>query len=124
MNFADTLTPPSEDEVRTALARFAADVARHYGRRLQGIYLFGSRARGDHRSDSDADLAIVIEDGDWQPWEERRTLVRLAYTPSLDSGLDIQPWPFSATQWNAADSQPANKVVSAARREGVRLGST
>ena len=33
------------------------------------IILFGSRARGDHRSDSDADLLIVVPDGSGDPAE-------------------------------------------------------
>ncbi|HYE00012.1 MAG TPA: nucleotidyltransferase domain-containing protein [Alphaproteobacteria bacterium] len=27
------------------------------------VYLFGSRARGDHRADSDYDILVVVEDG-------------------------------------------------------------
>jgi hypothetical protein len=123
MSVADLLVPPSEHEVRAALGRFAADVARHYGGRLQSIHLFGSRARGDYRPDSDADVAVVLKDGNWKPWEERWTLVGLAYAPSVDSGLDIQPWPFSATQWQSADIRPATKLVGAARREAVPIES-
>lgn len=33
------------------------------------IILFGSRARGDHRSDSDADLLIVMPNGSGNPAE-------------------------------------------------------
>jgi hypothetical protein len=123
MNLAELLTPPSEREVDAALSRFAREVARHYGRRLKGIYLFGSRARGDHRPDSDADVAVVLEDGSWVSWEERWTLVHLAYGPSLDSGLEIQPWPFSATQWHTADIRPTTKLVDAARQEALPLES-
>jgi predicted nucleotidyltransferase len=122
MSVTNLLAPPTEHAVRKALARFAGDVTRHYGRRLKGIYLFGSRARGDHRPDSDADVAIVLEDGNWTPWEERWTLVRLAYAPSLDSGLGIQPWPFSATQWDSVDLAQTTKLVSVARSEAVPIG--
>ncbi len=34
------------------------------GNRLRGIYLFGSKARGDYDPESDVDLAIIIEDLD------------------------------------------------------------
>ena len=28
-----------------------------------GVLLFGSRARGDHRPDSDVDLVVIVRDG-------------------------------------------------------------
>ena len=40
----------------------------------QAVYLFGSRARGDFKSDSDFDLAIVTADG-----SERRRIAMQAY---------------------------------------------
>lgn len=33
-----------------------------YGPRLKGLYLFGSRARGEAEEDSDIDVAVVLED--------------------------------------------------------------
>ena len=33
-----------------------------YGKRLRGIYLYGSAARGQLRPDSDIDIAIVLDD--------------------------------------------------------------
>jgi uncharacterized protein len=35
-----------------------------YGNRLAGVVFYGSRARGDHRPDSDYDLLALIEDFD------------------------------------------------------------
>ena len=35
---------------------------RRYGDRLQGLYLFGSHARGDSGADSDVDLLIVLDE--------------------------------------------------------------
>jgi len=119
---ATLLEPPDEAAVARALAEFAVTVRRYYGPRVIELYLFGSRARGDHTPDSDADVAVVFEDGDWIFWKERWTLNRLAYEPSLESGLAIQPWPFSISQWNVALSQPATKLIECARREGIPLG--
>lgn len=118
----ELLQPPTELMVGQVLRRFATEVERHYRGRLKGLYLFGSRARGDHRPDSDADVAVVLEDGDWEQWIERRTLNRLAYEPSLDSGLAIQPWPFSLTQWES-ESPHASRLVVNARREAQPFGA-
>lgn len=50
------------------------------------IILFGSRARGDHRPDSDLDLLIEMETQD--PPLERRVKVRRLFRPS-PCGMDI-----------------------------------
>ena len=117
----EMLKPPSETEVEQALARFAAAVGRHYGDRLKGLYLFGSRARGDHQADSDADVAVVLTDGEWVPWQERWTLNRLAYEARLFSGVAIQPWPFSAARWRAGDPDTMTALVESARRDAVPI---
>ena len=113
----ELLRAPTRSEVETALAQFAVHVRAHYGGRLKGLYLFGSRARGDHRPDSDADVAVILEDGDWIGWEERRALNQLAYDPSLDSGLAIQAWPFSVEQW----THDGQRLIEAARREAIPM---
>ncbi len=46
-----------------ALSRFRGAVARAYGERLDRIVLFGSRARGDARPDSDHDVAVFPKAG-------------------------------------------------------------
>jgi predicted nucleotidyltransferase len=35
---------------------------RMYGGRLQGVYLFGSRARGEGAPDSDVDILVVLDE--------------------------------------------------------------
>jgi len=118
----DLARPPTDSEVAQALARFAHDVRQHYGERVQGLYLFGSRARGDHRPDSDVDVAVVLADGAWTAWAERWTLNRMAYEPGLDSGLFIQVWVFSESHWNDASPCGATELVHAARRDARLVG--
>ena len=48
------LDPDTESAVRTFLARLPAEL------RLQYAILYGSRARGEDRPDSDADLALIL----------------------------------------------------------------
>ena len=44
------------------LAKFWAALHALYGDRIERIVLFGSRARGDARRDSDYDVAVFLED--------------------------------------------------------------
>jgi uncharacterized protein len=113
---------PTEAEVASALAQFGQDVRRAYGARLQGLYLFGSRARGDHRPDSDADVAVILEDGDWRFWDEKMRLIDLAFDYRIDNGVYIQSWPFAASHWGdpAQSSQP--RLIASAKRDAIEIG--
>jgi uncharacterized protein len=46
------------------LRRLRIELEQLYGPRLERIILFGSRARGDARLDSDWDVAVVLRDYD------------------------------------------------------------
>jgi predicted nucleotidyltransferase len=111
------LQPPSDAEVQDALARFAAAVASRYAGRLKGLYLFGSRVRAQHRPDSDADVAVVLADDGWQYWDEKMRLVDLAFDYTRASGVYVQPWPFTDTEWADAPDGGTSDLVRNARRE-------
>lgn len=117
----DILRPPSEADVLRALNVFSADVRRHYRDRLKGLYLFGSRARGDHCPDSDADIAVLLEDGEWQFWSERRVLSDLSYDRLLEDGLHIQGWPVGWSAWESPDLHHNPSLIRAMRRDGRLL---
>ena len=50
---------PQDDPI---LARFRAALDRLYGKRIERVVLFGSRARADQRLDSDYDVAVFLRD--------------------------------------------------------------
>jgi len=55
--------PPAPPRIAAdpVLRKIKAELARLYGPRLAGVVLYGSRARGDHRPDSDIDLIALIK---------------------------------------------------------------
>lgn len=53
---------PQDLRAHPALTRFRAALAEIYGDRLAGVVLYGSRARGDERPDSDYDIAVFLHD--------------------------------------------------------------
>lgn len=81
------------------------------------IILFGSRARGDHRSDSDLDLFIEMEVDPAMPPRERARLIRSAFSP-YPCAMDLIVYtPEESAYWReAAASLPAT-----AYREGTVL---
>lgn len=54
--------PPSEEAVNHAIAEAVVDCRRVSGKRLAQVWLFGSRATGEHRPDSDVDPLAVLHD--------------------------------------------------------------
>jgi len=100
---------------RKALEDYVAAVRHHYGPRLVDILIFGSRARGDARPDSDADLVVILKDGDWRFWGEKMRLSDLAYDALLEAGLWIQAWPVSLSAWQEEDLRKVPFFVVGAR---------
>jgi predicted nucleotidyltransferase len=118
----DLLTPPDDAAVDRAIGDFARAVRRAYGERVKGIYLFGSRARGDHTRDSDADIAVVLRDGEWRDWPETKRLNDISYDVLLKTGADVQAWPITASAWrNPAAHDDAN-LIRAMRRDARPVG--
>ena len=77
------------------LKRFRAALDETYGDRLEWVMLFGSRARGDAKADSDYDVAVFIKDLD----SLARELDRLADMETdilYDTGAVINALPFRA----------------------------
>jgi predicted nucleotidyltransferase len=102
-------------EERKALDDFVADVRQHYGTRLVDILVFGSRARGDARPDSDVDLVVILEDGNWEFREEMMLLSDMAYDAMIDPGIWIQAWPVARAIWKEDDLRKVPFFVIGAR---------
>jgi uncharacterized protein len=83
---------PKADAV---LTRFRAALGQVYGDRLERVVLYGSRARGDHRPDSDYDIAVFIKDPGTLG-EEIRRLASLTTDILIDTGAVISAMPFRA----------------------------
>lgn len=102
---------------RHALNEYVAAIRAHYGKRLVNVLVFGSRARGDHRPDSDVDLVVILEDGDWKFWEERRRLSDLAFDAMIEPGLWIEAWPVARATWQEKDPRKVPFFVAGARKD-------
>ena len=70
------LATMSRDE-RRVLEDYVAAVRAPYGDRLDDVLVFGSRARGEARDDSDVDVADILNDPIEDFWREKITLTDL-----------------------------------------------
>ena len=83
---------PADDPV---LVRFRAALDALYGERLERAVLFGSRARGDARADSDYDVAIFLHNFT-RPWPELGPLSAVTTDILMATGAVISTLPFPA----------------------------
>lgn len=97
------------------LSRFSAAVRSVYGERLERIVLFGSRARGDHRPDSDYDVAVFIH-GEWELWDELGALAEITTDILADTDEVI-----SAKAFPAGSHTRRSPLMAEIRRDGLLL---
>jgi len=84
--------------LREILQRLKAGLEEIYGDRLKGVYLYGSRARGDARPDSDVDVAVVLDDFE-SPHATRRMMSHLVADLCLESDLHLSAMPIREADW-------------------------
>lgn len=101
-------------------ARFFLDrVTSRYD--VTGAILFGSRARGDYRSDSDADIAVLLAGEAGEFFNTQRVLSDIAYDVLLDTNIRIQALPIWQAEWDHPDRYSNPYLLRNIRREGIVL---
>ena len=98
------------------LQQFRDALADVYGDRIERIVLFGSRARGDARPDSDDDIAIFLKDLS-NHWQEIRRIVDIEQSIRDDTSADIHTMPFPAGSWR----DTASPLMYEVHRDGRDL---
>jgi predicted nucleotidyltransferase len=92
-----------------------------FGDRLKGLILFGSRARGDHTADSDADVAVVLAGPIGKAFAIKSIIIDDTYDLFLDSGVLVQPWPLEESWLDDPALAPCPHIVASVLREGIDL---
>jgi predicted nucleotidyltransferase len=109
------IEPTTERAARAFLHR----VTRQYD--VTGAILFGSRARGDYRSDSDADIAVLLAGEAGEFFGTQRALSDIAYDVLLDTNIRIQALPIWQAEWDHPDRYSNPCLLRNIRREGITL---
>ena len=104
-------------EERKALDAYVAAVRARFGAELHDILVFGSRARGDNRADSDLDLAVICRNSGWDYWSRKFELLDMGWDAFANADLDISPWPVSKDEWDDPGSHHNPKFICTVRRE-------
>ena len=90
-------------DLHPAVLRFCAAARDLFGDRLERIVLYGSRARGDHRPDSDYDIAIFVRNL-VNAYTEFMPLAEIAGWALADDDVEINAWLHPADAWRTLHS--------------------
>jgi uncharacterized protein len=105
-------TTPIHDPV---LARFRAALDAMYGEQIERVVLFGSRARGDARPDSDYDVAVFLSNMS-DRFAELYRLADLSTDILGDTGEFVHAMPYRSDAYD--ERTPLMREI---RREGIEL---
>jgi predicted nucleotidyltransferase len=115
------LAPPTEGDVQAALHRFEAALRDRFGTDLSRVLLFGSRARGDARPDSDVDIAVIFQRLPETGASVASELGEIAYAPLVDLGVEIAPIAVTESELNDPSRSTNPALIHALLREGVEV---
>ena len=106
-------------KTENAIRIFLAAIATRYA--IAGAILYGSRARGTHRHDSDADLAVLLS-GEHEPrMPTALAMADVAYEVLLETGLNIAPLPVWLDEWERPECFSNPDLLANIAREGVSV---
>jgi len=106
---------PSVQTADPVLTRLRQALDEVYGNKLERVVLFGSRARGDARPDSDYDIAVFVrEPGSFG--DEAARLAAIETDILYDTGVVINALPFHAGAYRERTG-----LMSELRRDGIDL---
>jgi DNA invertase Pin-like site-specific DNA recombinase/predicted nucleotidyltransferase len=124
---ADKATASLPAPATPAMDAETALAARTFMQRLEGKYsvvegiLFGSRARGTHTAESDADIAVVLEGTKGNRYAVSGDMAGIAFDVMMETGVLVEALPLWADEFKRPEvfSNPA--LIENIRREGLRL---
>ena len=108
-----------DTNTKDAIRLFLPQIADRYD--MADAILYGSRARGTHRPDSDADVAILLRDAHWRLMPTVLAMADIAYDVLLETGINITPLPIEINEWEHPETYKNPALLHNIARDGVRL---
>lgn len=102
-----------------AVRRFLTLLADRYD--MAGAIVYGSRARGTHRPDSDVDVAVLLRGERRRVLDTTLAMADIAYDVLLETGINISPLPVWLDQWEHPETFPNPVLLRNIADEGIRV---
>lgn len=108
-----------DHDTEEAVRRFLSLIASRYD--MAGAIIYGSRARGTHRPDSDADVAVLLNGEHQRFLTTKLAMADVAFDVLLETGVNISPLPVWLDEWDHPENYSNPALLRNIAREGVRL---
>lgn len=108
-----------DHDTEQAARRFLSLIAGRY--EMAGAIVYGSRARGTHRPDSDVDVAVLLRGEHQRFMAAKLDMADVAFDVLLETGVLISPLPIWLDEWEHPDTYSNPALLRNIDREGIRL---
>ena len=81
------------------LTKLKSGLVKIYGERLKGLYLYGSFARGEEKSGSDLDVAMILDEFE-RPWFEIERTSQIVSDLSSECEITVSLIPLRLSDWS------------------------
>ncbi|MFI4938859.1 MAG: nucleotidyltransferase domain-containing protein [Burkholderiales bacterium] len=106
-------------DTEEAVRRFLTLIAGRFN--MAGAIVYGSRARGTHSHDSDADVAVLLQDESERRLKPTLAMADVAFDILLETGINISPLPVLADEWEHPENYANPALLYNIAREGRDL---
>jgi uncharacterized protein len=113
------LRAPAESKPLDAAREFVRQVSAQYT--VKAAMLFGSRARGTHRADSDVDIAVLLRGPRGKLMDTSLKMADIAFDVLLETSVYIAPLPIWEDEWAHPETHSNPRLLENIRREGRPL---
>ncbi|MDL0432322.1 nucleotidyltransferase domain-containing protein [Marinobacter sp. TBZ242] len=104
-------------DIQEAVLAFGEKLSDQY--KVAQLILFGSRARGDYQSDSDADVAVMLRDEPGDFVETKLAMTGVAFDVLLQTDVRIQLFPIWETEWHKPEAYSNPTILLNIARESI-----
>jgi uncharacterized protein len=110
---------PIDASTLDAARIFLSRIAERYS--LHEAILFGSRARGTHGAESDADIAVVLDGREAERSAAALDMAGIAFDVFLETGILVEALPIWREEIEHRSRFSNPTLIENIRRDGVRL---
>lgn len=108
-----------DPKTERAARAFLQKVAGRYD--VAGAVLFGSRARDDFRSDSDADIAVLLRGMRKPRVDAALDMADIAFDVMMETGVLVEALPIWEDEWDHPERFSNPALIENIRHQGIRL---
>lgn len=108
-----------DPDTEKAVRRFLSLIANRYD--MAEAMVYGSRARGEHRPDSDADVAVILNGEHQRFLTVKLDMADIAFDVMLETGVLISPLPIWLDEWEHPENYSNPALLYNIKRDGIRL---